>query len=123
VGPDVQCVRHFTRTQDFEAILEVADDSRLQQYFRIHFRPRLEFREAIQIYDCILFPEYIVKAALGQAPVQGHLAAFKARANRAPRAGLLALVPARCRLGVAAAYPPSYALWLAIRAWRRRQTI
>ncbi len=86
------------------------------QCLRADIRSGLEDRQAFQVHDRIFLTEDIVKAPLGKAPVQRHLAAFKAGTDRGSGAGLLPFVAARRGLAVAGADAAPDALRLPIGA-------
>ncbi len=62
------------------------------QGFRSHHIACGENLERLEIHNRIFFAERVVKAALGYAAMQGHLAALKARPLRISLAGLLSFV-------------------------------
>ena len=80
----------FARSQDLEAVFQPADHAQFQQFARIE-GIAFETIQMAQIDDGELFAEDVGKSALGQAPVQRHLAAFKSTHPRVSGNGLGAL--------------------------------
>src|SRR5579872_2118804 len=90
-----------------------------QQCRRDRALPQLH--QPFQVQDGVFHAENIGEAALGQAAVQGHLAAFKAAHHARSGAGPLSLMSARGGLAHAAAHAPAHALAVGGCPFWRRQ--
>jgi len=93
VGLYGQGFTQFTISKDFYAILNVADQASLTQYFQVNYAPAFELFKIAQIHQGVNFLGQRGEATLGQPALQRHLTAFKAGLDAAATAGLLSLVP------------------------------
>src|SRR6201999_900524 len=91
--------RQLASGQHLEAILHFVDDARGNQRIGIE-RIAFQLIQGSQVDDRKLLLENVVEAALGQAAVQRHLAAFETALLAETRAGMLALVAARAGFSV-----------------------
>src|SRR6185503_2629247 len=94
---DVDSSLQLARPQNFQAVFQLADELELQQLAGIE-RIALEEIQMAQVHDREFLAEDIRESALGQAPVQRHLAAFKSAHSRITRDGLGALGAAAGKL-------------------------
>src|ERR1700687_1852594 len=82
----------LTVAENFYPVAVAANETVRAQQLRRHYfagRKNVQFRE---VQNRILDAEQVVKAALGHAAMQRHLAAFKSTAARIAAAGFLSLV-------------------------------
>ena len=99
------------------ALKRVQQAARGQRFRTDHFT----FRKGVQHFDVqhgVLPRKRIVESALGNAPVQGHLAAFKTRTAREALAGLLSLVAGAGGLAELRAHAASHPHFAVARAAR-----
>src|SRR6202045_4330312 len=105
--------------QNLYAIAAAANESvRAQQLRRYGFAGRKNV-QFVQVQDGILDAEQVMKAALGHAAMQRHLAAFKSAAARIAATGLLSFVTGTGSLAELRAYAAAHAHLAVTRTDRR----
>src|SRR5258707_12880335 len=101
--------REFAIAKNLYAIAAAANEPvRAQQLWRYRFAGRkdVQFRK---VQNRILDAERVVKAALGHAAMQRHLAAFKSAAARIAAAGFFSLVAGTGSIAPLGAHAPAVA--------------
>jgi hypothetical protein len=94
--------RQFAVAQNLDRRVAI-DHARLLQHFGGNFG-FAERGQAVEVHDVVFLAENVGEAALRNAPVQRHLAAFKSADQPRARAGPLPLVTARRSLAHAGAH-------------------
>src|SRR5699024_3060316 len=111
-----QALGQLAAAKDLDAVQRLRDDTGLEQQLGGDLRAVVKALQRGNVDRRVGGAEDVVEAALGQATCQRHLAALKARANAAARAGPLALVAAACGLAVTGTSATTLAVCLLGRA-------
>src|SRR6266851_5317644 len=128
LGGRAECVRvngdlggQLAIAENFYAIAAAANEPvRAQQLRRYRFAGRKNV-QFFQVQDRVFDAERVVKAALGHAAMQRHLAAFESAAARIAAAGFLSLVAGTGSLAELGAHAAADAHLAMTRADRRTQ--
>jgi hypothetical protein len=121
VDLDRQGHRHFPLGQEFDPLGLLFNEARLFQGLGIHHAVCGKAVKVPEIDDGPGFPEDIGKAALGDAPGQGHLAALKPGFGAASGPGILPFGSPGRGLAPTRARPPAHPFFLMFGPRRRLQ--
>src|SRR6267143_3763081 len=116
-----QLARQFTIAEHLDGICSAADKTVRPKQLRGHRLAGRKNVQFFQIHDRVRHAKRIVKAALGHAPVQWHLPAFKSTAARITAPGFLPLVAGAGGLAELGADAAAHAHLFLARARRRLQ--
>src|SRR5690242_12454902 len=107
---DGQFLRELAVAEDLYRLAFTANQTALVQRLGRHLAARIKSLELPQVHHRPAAAKRVVKAVLGEPPLERHLSAFEARGDVAAGARALAFVAAACGLAVPGAVAASDAL-------------
>ena len=119
MGDHVQGSFQFSLAQNLETVAQIPDHTAIQQKLRSYRFLAVKLLKVPKVDHGVVFLENIRKSALGQAPVQWHLAALESGAHPHPRPGPLPLTSPRGSLAVPGSHSLADSLGALVSAARR----